>query len=227
MVIERRHKKKKKSVGGKKKTHHQPYSFCDPSLAIEGRTKTNTASQNLGRERERWPLWTLVLRFIISLSPFIHYLWMDWAPQNTLSHPYIAMCWKDVDCTQPLGKDKDGVNIHKDPIRQGGESNNATVHHLGLDAGIAETSINQCYFISLAGELALGRTSASLLSLSPPEVPSPLSQTYFLWHCDSYGIIVQSFFLWSVAVKVVVVESWHYKALNGAAAALAAAAGAQ
>lgn len=90
------------------------------------------------------------------------------------------MCWKDVDCTQPLGKDKDGVNIHKDPIRQGRESNHATVHHLGLDTGIVETSINQCYFISLAGELALGRTSASLLSLSPPEVPSPLSQTYFL-----------------------------------------------
>lgn len=57
-----------------------------------------------------------------------------------------------------------------------------------------------------------------LLSLTPHGEPFAPSHTYFLWHSDSNGIIVQSFLPWSMAGEVDFVESWHYKALDAAAA---------
>lgn len=57
------------------------------------------------------------------------------------------------------------------------------------------------------------------LSVSPPELLSPLSQTYFKWHRDSNGAIVQSLLPSSVAVKVDFADSRRYAALDTAAAA--------
>lgn len=57
------------------------------------------------------------------------------------------------------------------------------------------------------------------LSVSPPELPSPLSQTYFKWHRDSNGAIVQSLLPSSVAVKVDFANSRRCAALDATAAA--------